>query len=45
MILGTDECETDTKNMTARNSAFELTNPLEMVKKTCSAFESLNYDV
>ena len=33
------------KNLTARNSASEVTNPLEMVKKTCQASESLNYDV
>ena len=26
------------------NSASELTNPLEMVKKTCQALESLNSD-
>ena len=32
-MLGQDEHETDTKNRTATNSAFELTNPLEMVKK------------
>ena len=31
--------------MTARNSAYELTNPLEMVKKTCQALESLNSNV
>ena len=31
--------------MTARNSASELMNPLEMVKKTCQPFESLNSDV
>ena len=44
-ILGLDEHETDTKNRTSRNSASELTNPLEMIKKTCQALESLNYDV
>ena len=33
------------KILLARNSASELTNPLEMVKKTCQASESLNYDV
>ena len=32
-ILGQDEEETDAKKWTSRNSAFELTNPLEMVKK------------
>ena len=31
--------------MTARNSASELTNPLEMVKTTWQALESLNSDV
>ena len=31
--------------MTARNSASELTNPLEMGKKTCQALESHNFDV
>ena len=40
-----DEQETDTKNRTSRNSASDLTNPLEMVKKTFQAFESLNSDV
>ena len=44
-ILGLDEHETDAKNRISRNSASELTNPLEMVKKTCEALESLNYDV
>ena len=29
----------------SRNSAYELTNPLEMVKKTCQSLESLNSDV
>ena len=33
MILGHDEHETDAKNRTSRNSASELTNPLEMEKK------------
>ena len=33
MILGLDEHETDVKNRTSRNSASELMNPLEMVKK------------
>ena len=28
-ILGQDEEETDAKNWTSRNSAYELTNPLE----------------
>ena len=32
-ILGQDEHETDTENQTSTNSAFDLTNPLEMVKK------------
>ena len=33
------------KNRTSTNSAFELTNPLKMVKKTIQAFELLNSDV
>ena len=37
-FLGLDEQETDAKNRTSRNSASELTNPLEMIKKTCQAF-------
>ena len=44
-ILGLDEKETDAKNRTSRNSSFELTNPLEMVKKTIPTFKSLNSDV
>ena len=44
-ILGSYEQEKDTKNRTSRNSAYELTNTLEMSKKTCQAFESLNFDV
>ena len=44
-ILGQDEHETDTKNLTSTYSASELTNPLEMVKKTCQALESLNHDI
>ena len=32
-ILGLNEDETDVKNWTSSNSASELTNPLEMVKK------------
>ena len=43
--MGLNEHETDVKNRTSRNSASELTNPSEMVKKTCQALESLNYDV
>ena len=38
-ILGLNEHETDVKNRTSRNSTSELTNPLEMVKKTCQALE------
>ena len=45
MILVHDEHETDAKNRTLTNLASELTNPLEMVKKTCQTLESLNYDV
>ena len=44
-ILVQDKHETDAKNQTLMNSAAELTNPLEMVKKTCQSLESLNYDV
>ena len=44
-MLGQDEHETDTENRTSTNSASELTNPLEMVKKTIQTFESLNFDV
>ena len=44
-ILGQDEQETHAKNRTSRNSASKLTNPLQMVKKTFQAFESLNSDV
>ena len=40
-----DEKETDTKNRTSMNSASEVTDPLEMVKKTMEHFESLNSDV
>ena len=43
--MGQDEHETDAKNRTLTNSTSELTNPLEMVKKTCLSLESLNYDV
>ena len=45
MNLGQDEHETDAKNQTLTNSTSELTNPLEMVKKTYQAFESINYVV
>ena len=37
--------ETDTKNWTSTNSVSELTNALDIVKKTIQAFESINYDV
>ena len=37
-MLGQDEHETDAKNRTLINSASELTNPLEMVKKNMSSF-------
>ena len=43
-MLGQDEHEIETKNRNSTNSAFELTNPLDMVKKTCQALESLNSD-
>ena len=44
-ILGQEEHETDAKNRTSRNSASELMDPLEMVRKTFQAFELLNFDV
>ena len=44
-ILVPDEKEIDAKKRTSTNSAFELSNPLEMVKKTCQSLESLNSDV
>ena len=44
-MLGQDEHETDTKNRTSTNSAYELTYPLKMVKKKIQAFELLNSDV
>ena len=44
-MLGEDEHETDMKNQTSTNSASELTNPWEMVKKTIQAYESLNSEV
>ena len=37
-MLGQDEHETDAKNRSLINSASELTNPLEMVKKNMSSF-------
>ena len=37
-ILCQDENETDANNRTLINSASELTNPLEMVKKNMSSF-------
>ena len=44
-IFVLEEHETDAKNRTLTNSGSELTNPLDMVKKTCQSLESLNYDV
>ena len=44
-ILSIDEHATDAKNQTSRNSDSELTNPLQMVKKTIQAFELLNSNV
>ena len=35
-MLGQDEHETDTKNLTSTNSASELTNPFKMVKNNSS---------
>ena len=43
-ILVPAQHETDAKNRTLTNSASELTNPLEMVKRTCHSLESLNSD-
>ena len=37
-ILGQNEEETDPKNWTSRNSAYELTNPIEMVNKQLRLF-------
>ena len=37
-------CKQTQKYMTARDSVSELTNPLEMGKKTFQAFESLNFE-
>ena len=44
-ILGQDEQETDAKSQTSTNLASQLTNPLEKVKKTIQAFESLNFKI
>ena len=44
-MLGQDEQEIDTKNRTSTNSASELTNLFEIVKKLIQAFESLNSNV
>ena len=44
-MLDQDEHETDTKNRHSTNSSSEITNPLEMVKKTCQTLELLNPDV
>ena len=44
-FLGQDEHETDAKNWTLTNSVSDLSNPLEMVKETFQAFESINSDV
>ena len=41
-MLGQDEHETDTKNWTSTNSAFELSNPLEMDK---NQFRLLNRSI
>ena len=44
-FLGEDGQETDAKNRTSTNLASQVRNPLEMVKKTFQAFESLNFEV
>ena len=41
-MLGQDEHETDTQNRTLTNSAYELMNPLEMVK---TQFKLLNRSI
>ena len=38
MILGQDEHETDTENRTSTNSASDVMNPLEMLRKNMSDF-------
>ena len=43
--MSQDEKDTDAKNWAARNSASEITNPLEMAKKTFQAFASPNSDI
>ena len=43
--MGLNGHETDAKNWNSTNLASELTNPLEMLKKTCQALESLNSKV
>ena len=42
--MGEDDHEADAKTRTLKNSASELMNPLEMVKKTLQAFESISSD-
>ena len=44
-ISGQEEHETEAKSRTSTNLAYELTNPLKLVKKTFQAFESLNFEV
>ena len=44
LILGKDEYETYAKNRTLTNSASELMNSIEMVKKTFHAVESISSD-
>ena len=44
-FLGQDGQETDAKNRTSTNLVSQLMNPLELVKKTFQAFESLNFVV
>ena len=45
MILGQVEQETNAKERSSMNSASKLTNPLELVKKTCQPLESFNSGV
>ena len=43
--MGQYEHETDAKNRNSTNLASQPTSPLEMVKKTFQAVESLNFEV
>ena len=45
MSLGQDDHETDAKNRTLKNSASELTNLIEMVKKNILDFCIDQFDI